>query len=187
MGFLPRGARRCRAAAGGAIVGDGGEADGGEANRARTCGRVWAAAGAPGSHLAARRPTTAPNGGPCTRGGAVARGLRQHWRSVERVWLGAGSSRRSVTTSGGGAKRGVRLGVNQSKVDAHHMPMSALLGAARTRATPAPRAIVLDFGYSSVSAASPISRRRAAAARGGGFAWSAPAAVGLTTSQQLTR
>jgi len=48
---------------------------------------------------------------------------------------------------------------------APHADVLALVGAARTRANPAPRSIVLDFGYSSVKRGHrAFSRRRAATA-----------------------
>jgi len=76
----------------------------------------------------------------------------QHWRSVDRVWLGGGV----VAALGGGLLQSARaearrLGVDDSTLDlAPHPDVLALVGAARTRATPAPGSIVLDFGYSSV-------------------------------------
>jgi len=76
----------------------------------------------------------------------------QHWRSVDRVWLGGGV----VAALGGRLLQSARaearrLGVDDSTLDlAPHPDVLALVGAARTRATPAPRSIVLDFGYSSV-------------------------------------
>ena len=101
---------------------------------------------------------------------------RRHWRSVERVWLGGGviaalgndllqAARAEARRLGVDAARGEarQLGVDAARADrrqlgrddstlnaAPHADVLALLGAARTRATPAPRAIVVDFGYSSV-------------------------------------
>jgi hypothetical protein len=77
---------------------------------------------------------------------------RQHWRSVDRIWLGGG-----VTAALGSEllqcarTEAVRLGVDDSTLDVSpHADVLALLGAARSRAGAAERAIVLDFGYSSV-------------------------------------
>jgi hypothetical protein len=77
---------------------------------------------------------------------------RQHWRAVERIWLGGGI----VAALGSDLLRSARaeaerLGVDGSTLDmAPHADVLPLVGAARTRTTPAPRSIVLDFGYSSV-------------------------------------
>jgi hypothetical protein len=77
---------------------------------------------------------------------------RQHWRSVERVWLGGGivaALGDKLLHSARAEAR--RLGMDDSTLDlAPHADVLALVGAARTRAAPAPTAIVLDFGYSSV-------------------------------------
>jgi len=89
---------------------------------------------------------------------------RRHWRSVERVWLGGGvvaalgndllqAARAEAGRLGVDAARAERrqLGRDDSTLNAApHADVLALVGAARTRATPTPRAIVLDFGYSSV-------------------------------------
>jgi hypothetical protein len=77
---------------------------------------------------------------------------RQHWRAVDRIWLGGGI----VAALGGELLRSARaeaqrLGADNSTLDlAAHADVLALIGAARKRATPASCSIVLDFGYSSV-------------------------------------
>jgi hypothetical protein len=77
---------------------------------------------------------------------------RRHWRSVERVWLGGGI----VAALGddlvqAARAEAARLGLDASTLNAApHADVLALIGAARTRMTPARRAVVLDFGYSSV-------------------------------------
>jgi hypothetical protein len=77
---------------------------------------------------------------------------RRHWRSVERVWLGGGV----VAALGGELLHAARAEARRLGLDAAtlsgapHADVLALMGAARTRATPAPRAVVLDFGYSSI-------------------------------------
>jgi hypothetical protein len=77
---------------------------------------------------------------------------REHWKSVERIWLGGG-----IAAAFGNEllqstrSEAVRLGVDGTTIDlSPHADVAALIGSARTRAGGAERAIVLDFGYSSV-------------------------------------
>jgi hypothetical protein len=142
--------RRLRSALGAA---DRGEADRGEEDRAR---QVVAEFGRRLGHLVATLQLGDDDSSEWRTvyaGAAPWRAAyRQHWRSVERVWLGGGV----VAALGdelleAARSEARRLGVDESAVDcAPHAEVLALVGAARTRATPAARAIVLDFGNSSV-------------------------------------
>lgn len=77
---------------------------------------------------------------------------RRHWRTVDRIWLGGGiAAALGADLLQAARAEAQRLGVDSSTLDlAAHADVLSLIGAARLRTTPAARAIVLDFGYSSV-------------------------------------